>query len=312
MSQTASSIVIPGDMGAYGANGPTGAETAAALQQAKADINVLLANSSAATPLAVTALNTVGAGTILAAAIAGKLIQRGGVQTTNFSDTTDTAAAIVAAFTNAQVGQTFRIVYENNTTSAITIVGGVGVTMSGTVIVPANTWLDMLVTFTSLTAVGINGLFSGPSVAQQQPVRTGVAGALTSASTALVNIADLTVEVTAGQKISGLMLVFANNSTTTEGIRFDFNGGTATFTSVEFGFVGTPGGATISVNTATAIATAIICTTIQATDRAYLIAFAGVVNAAGTLIPRFAESTTSAGTVTLQINGWLQLNTTSN
>lgn len=108
----------------------------------------------------VTALNTVGAGTVTAAGIIGGITSRGGAQSaTAFADTTATAALIIAALpAGALVGTTFVWRYENNTDGAATLGGGTGVTVAGATVVPANSWVEYLITYTAaatLTAVAI-------------------------------------------------------------------------------------------------------------------------------------------------------------
>lgn len=102
-----------------------------------------------------TAITTVGAGVLTGAAIAGGVITRTG-STAAYTDTTDTAALIVAAVSNAFVGQSFYLRIKNGTNFAETLVGGSGVTFSGTsVIIPPNSVGTYLVTLTSLTAISI-------------------------------------------------------------------------------------------------------------------------------------------------------------
>jgi hypothetical protein len=87
-----------------------------------------------------TAVNTVGAGTLTAAGLYGGAIVRGGTQTGAFSDTTDTATNIVAAFTSQTinnitripaVGSYFRCTIFNSTTQTQTLLAGTGVTFTG-------------------------------------------------------------------------------------------------------------------------------------------------------------------------------------
>lgn len=111
-----------------------------------------------ATPTEVnTAITTVGAGTLTAAGIAGGLITRTG-PTAAYTDTTDTAVAIVAAVANAYVGQSFELNIKNSVNFTETLAAGVGVTLSGITQAPPLTVLRLLVTFTSLTAVAIRGI----------------------------------------------------------------------------------------------------------------------------------------------------------
>lgn len=106
-----------------------------------------------------TALTTVGAGTITAAGFNTGFTTRSG-STTAFTDTTDTAAAIIAANASLvnKIGTAFIYTYVNNTVAAATLTGGAGVTVSGVTVVPANSWAQYLVTYTAaatLTMVGV-------------------------------------------------------------------------------------------------------------------------------------------------------------
>ena len=87
--------------------------------------------------LGVTALTTVGAGTITAAAMLSGGVNRTG-PTSAFTDTTDTAAAIQGDWTGGAVSNSFDLTYINNTAFNATLAGGSGVTLVGLVIVPAN------------------------------------------------------------------------------------------------------------------------------------------------------------------------------
>ncbi len=132
------------------------------------DLNNLVAQANAAFAIsgaypAVTALNTVGAGTITAAGIVSTITSRGGGQSaTAFTDTTDTAAAIISAMgTSAGTNASFLWAYENTTDATATIAGGATVTLTGNSVIPAGTWATYLVTKTSSTAVSIAFLYAG-------------------------------------------------------------------------------------------------------------------------------------------------------
>lgn len=94
-------------------------------------------------------LTTVGAGTILAASINAGVTTRGGTQTAAFADTLDSAANIIAGVSAliSPVGTSVRWKYVNNTTwpATITSPGGT-VTITGAAVVPANSWVEYLVT----------------------------------------------------------------------------------------------------------------------------------------------------------------------
>lgn len=111
---------------------------------------------------ALTALTTVGAGTILAAGFASGLTARGG-STAAFTDTTDTAANIIAATPNLvnRIGAAMVYRYVNNTVAPATITGGTGVTVSGVTVVPPNSWADYLITYTAAATLNMVGTAQG-------------------------------------------------------------------------------------------------------------------------------------------------------
>lgn len=126
-------------------------------------INTLaITTGKSLTETSTTALATVGAGTILAPGFNGGIVVRSGAQSsTAFTDTTDTAANIIAGLANInnKIGTSFFFVYQNTTNSPATITGGVGMTVSGVTVVPANSSARYLVTYTAaatMTMVGIS------------------------------------------------------------------------------------------------------------------------------------------------------------
>lgn len=106
-----------------------------------------------------TGITTVGAGTLTAAALLGGDILRSG-PTSAFTDTTDTAALIQAAWVGS-VGSSFQFVYQNTTAFAATLAGGSGVTLSGPLIVPANMWTRGLAVWTGTNTITIYLIESG-------------------------------------------------------------------------------------------------------------------------------------------------------
>lgn len=110
----------------------------------------------------VTALNTVGAGTITAAGISGGVTTRGGSQSAApFTDTTDTATNIIAAQPSAMIGQSWEYTYQNGTNAAATITGGTGVTLSGVTVVPANSYVKYLLTYTAAATITMAAMAMG-------------------------------------------------------------------------------------------------------------------------------------------------------
>ena len=109
------------------------------------------------------ALNTVGAGTILAAGINAGYTIRGGTQTGAFTDTTDSLANIVAgvsALTNA-FGTSVEWTYVNNTTYPATLAGATNVVFTGQTVIPANSWAKYLITNVSGTSITVVCIAAG-------------------------------------------------------------------------------------------------------------------------------------------------------
>lgn len=138
---------------------PTG-RPAAVEQQTTTGAIAALAEAFDTTDLTLTALTTVGAGTITAAGIVGGATLRGGAQSASpFTDTTATAALIIAALPSwAQVGQAFYYTYINNTDAIATIAGGSGVTVSGITTVQPNMAARFLVTYATSSTVTVAGV----------------------------------------------------------------------------------------------------------------------------------------------------------
>lgn len=100
------------------------------------------------------ALNTVGAGALTVAGMNAGITTRGGTQTAAFADTTDTAANIIAGISALLADNaTAEWTYVNNTVFPATITAGVGVTVSGQAVIPANSWARYLITRVSSSAV---------------------------------------------------------------------------------------------------------------------------------------------------------------
>ena len=109
-------------------------------------------NQAAQNTTTVTTDDTAGDLTLTAAMLLGGLILRdpnGGART----DTTDTAALIVAAFPNAVVGSSFNVTIRNTADAAetITVAGGAGVTTSGTMTIAQNNTREFVVVLDNVT-----------------------------------------------------------------------------------------------------------------------------------------------------------------
>jgi len=93
-----------------------------------------------------TAANLTGSSTSVVLAMTGALAAAANA-------TTDTAANIVAAMASAGVGASYKLRVINESSGAFpwTVVGGAGVTVTGTATIAQNTWREFVV---SVTAVG--------------------------------------------------------------------------------------------------------------------------------------------------------------
>ncbi len=153
-------------------------------------------STAGSTSLVFTALTTVGAGTITAAGIYGKATNRGGSQSgTPFTDTTDTAVAIIALIPSgsAVVGDAFQYTYVNNTNAVATLTGGAGVTVSGITTVPPNSWARYIVTYSAAGTITMVGFESGAFVA---------VGSFVANSTTTVTVSNTAVTATSAIDIT--------------------------------------------------------------------------------------------------------------
>lgn len=178
---------------------PLGASEITALARAtrSPDLATAISNALAGGDPAVTAntaITTVGAGTLTAAAIVGGVITRSG-STAAYTDTTATAAGIYSALGVTGIGQSWLLTIKNTVAFAETLAGGTGVTLSGLIVVPPLSTGTFLVTLSSATAATVVGLGTAP-LANLPPAKftttaatgttTAVAGDITGA--AFVNL----------------------------------------------------------------------------------------------------------------------------
>lgn len=133
------------------------------------------------------ALSTAGAGVLLGAALVGGVVTRTG-PTADFTDTTDTAALIIAALPDANTGKAWEATIKNTTAFTQTLAGGSGITLAGQTIIPANSAGRFLLSYPSAAAITVRGLSvvplsSMPPVASVSLATNG-AGTITAASIA--------------------------------------------------------------------------------------------------------------------------------
>lgn len=149
----------------------------------------------------ISTLSTVGAGTILAASFVASLISRTGSQSgAAFTDTTDTAANIIAACANLvnKIGTSFLVEYANTTNATATLTGGTGVTVSGVSVIPPSTISQFLVTYTAAATLTMVGLGVTQNVATAVTVLGSSTGsnAIVGANTSATNYTNTVPAVT--------------------------------------------------------------------------------------------------------------------
>ena len=123
-----------------------------------------------------------------------------------------------------------------------------------------------------------------------------VAGNVTNATVTMANITGLSATLQAGRTYVGRLCVFCEDSTAADGIKFDFDGGTATAT--DFRAQGTIFDTALQLSAqTTALATDFSAATVTGAS-VFTADFTITVNAAGTFIPRFAQVAHTTGTAT--------------
>ena len=144
----------------------------------------------------ITALATNGAGTVLAAAINGGVVNRTTVAAA-FADTTDTAAAIIAgnpALTAS--GTSFTYIYANNSTGVGTLGGGLGVTVSGITTIPPGVAAEYLVTYTAAATITMVGIATTEISPNTLIIGGATSGQVTVSAPAVAGAAALTLPPT--------------------------------------------------------------------------------------------------------------------
>lgn len=153
-----------------------------------------------------------------------------------------------------------------------------------------------------------NGFSTTTLFFQMTAGRSRVANNVTNVTTTPANITGLSATVRAGRFYTGEVVLYCDSATAADGLRFDFDGGTATMTA--FIVQGTIAD-DVSVRPlarTTALATDITDTT-STGSCLVVFKFYFTCNAAGTFIPRFAKEADAAGataTVTAGSYMWME------
>lgn len=138
-------------------------------------------NSNAPSLLTNTAITTAGAGTLTASALAGGIIVRSG-PTGAYTDTTDTAALILAALSDPAVGETFEVTIKNTTAFNETVAGGSGVTISGLSLIAPNSWVSYSLNVATASTITLTSIEAGPNTARQPVVLQTLGSGVTTGS----------------------------------------------------------------------------------------------------------------------------------
>jgi len=145
-----------GSTGQVDANGFLNVPAAFVNDMQTAGFTPVLPSATGAVP-AITAITTVGAGVLAAAALVGGIVNRSG-SVAAFSDATDTAANIFAAAVGVPLGYAFNADITNLTAFPMTITGGTGVTVNGIAVIPPLSVLRARVLDVSATACTFTGV----------------------------------------------------------------------------------------------------------------------------------------------------------
>ena len=187
-----------------------------------------------------TSITTVGNGTLTAAALVGGQIARTG-PTAAFTDTTDTASAIITALGAYDSGATFIVRYKNATAYQATLAAGTGVTMSAVTLVPpmsvgayfgtiGGTQASPTVTFShidtsplhsaaaitnpqaaSISTVGA-GTLTAAAINSGVILRTGSTAAFTDTSDSVTNLLAGIAAFSGGIIGSAVLFTYVNNT----------------------------------------------------------------------------------------------------
>ncbi len=144
------------------------------------------------------------------------------------------------------------------------------------------------------------------------PRQTRLTTSPTNNTATFANLTSLSASLVTGHNYAGRLVIKCSESQAAEGVKFDFGGGSATFSSfISASRLWTGGTTVVGTEVGAAITDPINYTTITGTTF-IVIEFAGVCSGTGTFIPRFAQDSHTSGTVTASANSFMSINETSN
>lgn len=140
--------------------------------------------------------------------------------------------------------------------------------------------------------------------------RKRVAADVTNATTTMSNITGLSETLEAGRHYTGELVLKCDDSTAADGIKFDFDGGSATMTAFAAGAAVLTGGAATPGTTVSSALATDLNWTVLTSETWITVRFSLTVNAAGTFIPRFAQNAHTTGTATVSRGSYMKMDDT--
>jgi len=153
----------------------------------------------------------------------------------------------------------------------------------------------------ALLLIALTGYFIGHSQIASHTSFRGetcfLAADQTNATTTFANLNNCSPTLYSGHKYGGKVVLFVSDSVAAEGVKLDFNGGSATVTNFRAHADGLDSALTINTQ-ATSISSAISAATFTGSGR-IVIYFTFEPSADGTFIPRIAQNSHVTGTITV-------------
>lgn len=142
--------------------------------------------------------------------------------------------------------------------------------------------------------LGVYGTSSADGWIQNRAGRRRITADATTTSTTPANLTALTVNLEAGRHYTFKLVLFTENATAADGLRVDFDGGTATMTDFRAEGYVADSTSVVSLPGVTTLADDLVDTNVSG---AALVEINGTltVNAAGTFIPRLGKEADAAG-----------------
>lgn len=167
-------------------------------------------------------------------------------------------------------------------------------------------------TLDGLTTLANASLLLNTGIIRQWAHKTRLTTSPTNNTTTFANITDLSAPLITGRNYTGRMVWRGTDSTAAEGVKFDFAGGSATFSNFwAAAHIITSGAVVAGTLISTSLSGVINWSTITG-DTFIQIDFSGTCNGSGTFIPRTAQNSHASGTLTNSLGTYIDLNESIN